>query len=582
MKKREIAGVRVPDRLSSYFAQEKLVLAVITVTGLLYNIGMAAGPYFEGQLAQYLYDIIKGLKNPPAMLKLAAVYVIVILCVQVSRALKRYYVRIFANDISRSMRHTLYSALVHLKEKQLEEEKLGSLMTKAIADVDACAEGMRKFTTEIFDTGVVMVVYVVMLALLDWRLTILSVLFTPAAYVIADRLKKQVSSANAAYKESASALNQMTMDRVGNAVTYRLFGRENNRNGAYEELLADYEKKSARANIFEGSLTPVYDAVAMIGTVMILYFGARNVIGSGWTRWDIASFTTFLACFTKLARKTSHAAKLFNAVQKAEVSWGRIRPLMKPAGAKAPCRQSPDPVTLTFDHVSCGYNADTMLENISFTASPGEIVGITGMVASGKSMLGKVLLDQVPRTGSIRLGDRDFSALSEEEKHSYISYMGHEPELMSMSVGENVALGDAVDVEKWLKAVCLKDEAARMKDGIDTLIGPSGTQLSGGQQARLSLARTLAHAGPVLVLDDPLAAVDRQTETQILANIREQVPDRVILLISHRLYHFPQLDHVLFLHDGTADYSDHIQLMEQQPLYAALYTRQVKEGDLDA
>lgn len=581
MKGQRKTEICKPDRIISYFKNEKPVLAVVTVTGLLYNIGMAAGPYFEGQLAQRLYDIIKGTKVPSTMIRLAVLYVAVILLVQGSRAFKRYYVRIFANDISRSMRHILYNSMVHMDEKQLENENLGSLMTKAIADVDACAEGMRKFTTEVFDTGVVMVVYIVMLAVLDWRLTLLAMIFTPVAYIIADRLKKAVSSANAAYKESASELNRMTMDRVSNSITYRLFGREKNRDAAYEEKLSDYEKKSARANIFEGSLTPVYDAVSMMGTVMILYFGARNVTGQGWTAWDIASFTTFLACFTKLAVKTSHAAKLFNAVQKAQVSWKRIKPLMKPAVEDDPINGHAEPVTIEFDDVSCGYSEESILKDISFSAKPGEIIGITGVVASGKSMLGKVLIGQVPWQGSIRIGGRDFSEIPHRDRSSFVTYMGHEPELLSVSVGENIALGDDIDIDKWLKTVCLYEEVSQMRDGADTMVGAAGTELSGGQQSRLALARTLAHAGSIVILDDPLAAVDRETETRILRNIREVLPDRVILLISHRLYHFPEMDHVLFIHDKTADFSGHEELMTGQTAYRELYEKQMNGGDTD-
>lgn len=567
------------NRILSYFRQEKAVLSIVTITGILYNVGMAAGPYFEGQLAQCLYDIINGQKGMADMIKIGMLYVLVIFCVQASRGFKRYYVRIFANNISRSMRHTLYNSLVHMNEKELDQGKLGSLMTKAVADVDACAEGMRKFTTEIFDTGVVMLVYFVMLAVLDWKLTLLAVMFTPAAYIIANRLKRQISAANFEYKESAASLNQMTMDRVENAITYRQFGREDNRNEAYEEKLSDYEKKSVRANIFEGSLTPIYDAISMIGVIIILYVGAKNVIGRGWTTWNIASFTTFLACFTKLAKKTSHAAKLFNAVQKAQVSWKRIRPLMKPQAGQNDKLPQAEPACLTFDEVTCGYNAETTLKYISFTAVPGEIIGVTGVVASGKSMLGKVLLDQVPMTGDIRIGDKEFEQLSSSEKHAYISYMGHEPELMSISVEENVALGDDVDIDKWLKVVCLDEEIAAMKDGKDTLIGAAGTQLSGGQQARLALARTLAHARSILILDDPLAAVDKNTETKILQNIKEEMSDRVILWITHRLYHFPEMDHVLFIHDGTAEYTTHAELMEKQSLYRHLY--QMEGCDLD-
>ena len=86
-----------------------------------------------------------------------------------------------------------------------------------------------------------------------------------------------------------------------------------------------------KANIWNAALPPVYKVIAMAGTVMILYFGAGNTLGIGWTAWDVAAFTTFLACYTKLSDKSSKAAKLFNAVHKAQVSWNRIHPYMERA-----------------------------------------------------------------------------------------------------------------------------------------------------------------------------------------------------------------------------------------------------------
>ena len=91
----------------------------------------------------------------------------------------------------------------------------------------------------------------------------------------------------------------------------------------------------------------------------------------------------------------------------------------------------------------------------------------------------------------------------------------------------------------WLAAVALKDEVQAMENGVDTVIGPSGTRLSGGQAQRLALARTLAHPRPVLVLDDPFSALDRSTEDTVFANLQEYAKDKVVFLISHRLYHFP-------------------------------------------
>ena len=162
-----------PDRVASYFRQELGALLIVTVTGIFYNVGLAAGPLLEGQLAQCLLDILRGQSPWTAMLWMAALYVAVTVFVQGMRYLKRFYVRRFANNVNRSMKHVLYNTLVHKSRPELEQESVGGMMTRAIADVDACAEGMRKFTTEVFDTGVVMVAYLAMLLSYDWRLTLL-------------------------------------------------------------------------------------------------------------------------------------------------------------------------------------------------------------------------------------------------------------------------------------------------------------------------------------------------------------------------------------------------------------------------
>ncbi|MDD4495644.1 MAG: ABC transporter ATP-binding protein, partial [Eubacteriales bacterium] len=300
-KNRQIKNVAQPDHILSYFKLELWPLTLVSISGIIYNIGMTAGPYFEGQLAQCLFDIMKGYQTSAKMISLAITYLAVILFVQLMRCFKRYFVRKFANNTSRNMRHMLYNNLVNMNRAELERESIGTVMTKAVSDVDACVEGMRKFTTEVFDTGVVLIAYIVMLFIYDWRLTLISCAFTPVAYLISARLKSRITRYNSEYKKSAGRLNSATMDRVSNAVTYRVYGCEPNRDTAYEDHLKDYEKRAVAANLWENTMQPIYNIVSMCGAVLIIYFGVKNVLGTGWISWDIAAFTTFLSCFTKMA-----------------------------------------------------------------------------------------------------------------------------------------------------------------------------------------------------------------------------------------------------------------------------------------
>ena len=535
------------DRVLSYFQAEWKVLLAVTVSGLIYNLGLLTGPWFEGKMAACLIDILNGKKFFSDMLALVLAYVLAISVVQSSRYIKRFYVRRFANNVNRRMKHTLYGSLVQKSRRALSEEGAGTMMTKAILDVDDCAEGMRKFTTELFDTGVALLAYAGMLLFYDWRLALISMIFPPVSYVIAEKMKVIVQRTGAAYKEQSGALSAATLDRAANAVTYRVFGCEPERVAAYEENLSAYERSAVRANIWSASLPPIYRIISMAALVFILYFGGRNVLGQGWAAWDIAAFTTFIACFTRLAVKSSSAAKLFNAVHKAQISWKRIRPLMY-ASETPDTPETGVPAVLTVQGLGFAYPGnETLFSDVSFTARPGQIIGVTGPVACGKSSLGKAFLCEYPYRGSIRLGDKELAEMDERTRLEEIGYLGHDPELFNDTIEHNILMGDEGDAWEYLRMVCLDEEIRRMPDGIETLVGNGGVRLSGGQAQRLALARTLCHKKPVLILDDPFSALDRNTERQIFENLRAYTTDAVVILISHRLYLFSELEQVIWL-----------------------------------
>ena len=562
-----------PDRILSYFRAEWLSLTLVTLSGLFYNVGLLATPWFEGRLAQCLADILGGNETAARMAALVLLYIAVTLAVQAARFVKRFYVRRFANNINRRMKGILYANLVRESRSSLEKEGAGELMTKAISDVDDCVEGMRKFTTEVFDTGVVMVGYAMMLFLYDWRLALLSLLFTPISYFCAARMKKPVQRAGAAYKKAAGALSGATLDRAENAVTYRIYGCEDARSAQYEETLQNYEKTAVRSNVWQSALPPLYLAASEAGVLFILWFGAKNVLGTGWSVWDIAAFTTFLSCFTKLTVKSSKVAKLFNSVQKAEVSWKRIHPLMKmPEPLEA--LEIPQPADVTLEGLSFTYGGEPVFSGISLTAHPGEIIGVTGPVACGKSTFGRVFLCEAPYGGSIRFGRKELSRLSPREIAATVGYLGHDPELSADTVQNNVLCGSEQEATPYLAAVALDEETSSMENGLETVVGSSGTRLSGGQAQRLALARTLAHPRPVMILDDPFSALDRKTEDAVFANLQDYARDKVVFLISHRLYHFPQMRKVLFMEDGETTVGTHDELMASVPAYRRLYESQ--------
>ena len=594
-----------PDRILAYFQVEWKTLIWITISGLVYNLGLMAGPWSEGKMVGCLMRILTGAARFSTMLRLALFYVIVIGTVQLARYIKRFYVRRFANDVNRRMKRILYCTLVHKSRVELEKEGAGNVITKAVSDVDDCVEGMRKFTTEIFDTGVALFGYVCMLLYYDWRIALISLIFPPFSYMIAEKMKAVVQRTGAAYKEETGRLNTETLDRITNAITYRVYGCERERGEHYEACLTEYEQSAVKANIWNAALPPVYRVIAMAGTVMILYLGSRNIVGIGWTSWDVAAFTTFLSCYTKLSDKSSKAAKLFNAVQKAQVSWKRIHPYMERAAEtvvedEIAVREEKISIencgeamnadweggtedktrmkevgkmekVITADHLTFAYpGSDPIFRDISFTAMPGQIIGITGPVACGKSTLGRSFLCEYPYEGHLTYGSRELSSYTEQERSRIVGYLGHDPELLGDSVENNVLLGDDDDVWTWLKAVCLDEEVREMEEKEKTVVGNSGVRLSGGQAARLALARTLCHKKPILVLDDPFSALDRRTEKQVFEHVKAYSKDRIVFLISHRLYLFPELDQVIWMDRKMGVCKSHERMMAENLQYEEL------------
>ena len=558
------------DRILSYFKEEWKVLLIITVSGLIYNFGLLLGPWFEGKMTGCLIDILSQNAVYKDMFILVVSYIVSIAVVQISRYIKRFYVRRFANNVNRRMKKILYGTLVLKSKTELEAEGMGDIMTKAILDVDDCAEGMRKFTTEVFDTGVALAAYAGMLLVYDVRLALIAMIFPPISYIIAEKMKVIVQKTGSEYKKQSGILSNATLDRATNAITYRVYGREADRKNAYEDNLAEYEKSAIYANIWNSSLTPLYRIISMMGILFILYFGSRNVLGTGWRTWDIAAFTTFLACFIKLSDKSSKAAKLFNAVHKAQVSWKRIKPLMIIQAKDTDCKNQTSG-RLDVQNLSFTYpDGKNVYNGISFTAEPGQIIGVTGPVASGKSTFGRTFLCEYPYEGSIMYNGCELKNAAYNERTGIISYLGHDPELFNDSIKNNILLGDNKDVNEYLKAVCIDKEVEAMEQGADTIIGSGGVRLSGGQAQRIALARTLCHKKPVFILDDPFSALDKNTEEQIYNNLRKMTEGSIVIILSHRLYMFPKLDKVIWLDEGSARVGTHDELMLECMAYRQL------------
>jgi len=335
-------------------------------------------------------------------------------------------------------------------------------------------------------------------------------------------------------------------------------------------------------------MQPVYNIIAMLGVILVIYFGGMKVIEGGWT---VGAFSTYFTMLVALALKASKAAKLFNSVQKSKVSWTRIKPYMTeyvtfPIEDEEKSRTE-EPLlkveNLSFTYPSSDEEREPVIKNISFTGSKGMLIGITGPIASGKSTLGLALLGLYPYEGSIEITGKELNEVPDARRSSLISYQGHRPSLFSDTLAENIMLGREGNLNKAIKAAALEADLHLMPEGKDTKVGNMGIRLSGGQQARVALARALYGENSIIILDDPFSAVDMKTEEEIVKNLKSMYKESMIILISHRITIFKETDLViLFDQEKNAVYGTHEELMEKSKAYHAIYSIQSTVGvDID-
>ncbi|QGU94010.1 ATP-binding cassette domain-containing protein [Clostridium bovifaecis] len=575
MSKLKIEPMKEPDKIINYWKKEKVVVACIIISGVSFNSATVLGPIYQGKLID---SIVNG-NALSSVARLAIIYVAIIGIIQLMRYFKRFYIRRFANSTSAVMRLMIYNNIMHKRTSELDKENMGNLMTRAVSDVDLCVEGMRKFTTEIFDTGVLMAAYLISMLFYNVKITILSILFIPIAMFLAEKLKSIIYKYSIDFRKKSSEVADITYDVIENSMLYRISGMEAQNRAKYNLDLEDLQNKGIKASILENSMQPIYNVIAMMGITIVIHLGGSNVVDGSWT---VGIFSTYITMFIAMANKASKASKLFNSVQKSQVSWKRIKPyLTEYKNRNTVSNINSNSTRLSVENLNFSYTLDkhNTIENVSFEGKGGEIIGVTGAIAAGKSTLGLSLLGLYPYIGSVKIDGRELKSYSEYERSQMISYLGHKPQLLSDTIYNNITLGGGQDISSVLKDVCFDDDLIMMSQGQNTLVGNGGVRLSGGQQARIALARALINKNKIIILDDPFSAVDMNTEEKIIKNLKENYKDSLIILISHRLAIFPKVDQIILLHnDKVIEYGTHNELMKRSNLYATIFDLQCTEG----
>jgi ATP-binding cassette subfamily B protein len=242
---------------------------------------------------------------------------------------------------------------------------------------------------------------------------------------------------------------------------------------------------------------------------------------------------------------------------------------------------------IEFRNLSFGYGEDSLLKGISLQVKKGMRIGIVGGVGSGKSTLVRLLARLYPvPPGSIFIDGIDINRMSLSKLRDSIGYVPQETFLFSRSVADNIAYGregaSFREVEDAARLAHLDADVARFPDEYETMVGERGVTLSGGQKQRTAIARALLKNPAVLILDDPLSAVDAGTEEQILKGLSAYYGERTVFIVSHRLSALRDCDLIIVLKEGEiAERGTHVELLKHGGLYAEIHREQQLREEIE-
>ncbi len=503
-----------------------------------------------------------------------------------SVVVRRWFGSLTEARMQKTVRTTVVDRLLTMPLSDYRSRPTGQLLANADVDVTTATQMLMPLP---FSLGVVALVVISLASLFsaDVAFGVVALLLFPALAMLSRYYTNKVHGPAARVQERLGEVSSIAHESFDGALVVKTLGREVQEQARFDDAAARLRVERLGVARLTSLFEPMIDLLPNLGTVALLLAGAWRIDQGAATPGDLVQA---VALFGWLAFPMRIVGFMFEAIPRAVVSIARVDELTAlPTDPSvegvpdAPAALPRGPLGLDLTDVSFAYGDAEVLDGVTFSTDPGEVVALVGSTGSGKSTVTNLLvrLDE-PTGGEIRVGGVPIAALDPAELRANVSLAFQESYLFASPVVDNVTLGrdlDPADVHDALDRARAARFVERLPEGGRTVVGERGVTLSGGQRQRVALARALAGEPRVLILDDATSAVDPVIEAEILGGLRGG--GTTMLIVAHRLSTILLADRVVHLDQGRVrGIGTHEQLLAD-PEYAALVTAYEDEEQVD-
>ncbi len=497
--------------------------------------------------------------------------------------LRTYLVAWIEQAVTRDLRNSVYDHLVDLDLVFFGRTRVGQIVSRLTHDVEQVRTLVSRELARILSSVFELVAALGWMLLISWRLTLVSLIVLPGVFAIWGPLLRRVRRGDRTVLNLAGEVNSHLQETLAGIRLVKASGAEEHERRRFHALTWSYFRNFVRTERYRALSAPITETVGALGTVVILWYGTRLVLGDGGLTGE--EFITFVALSMKLYSPVKYLGKLPAIIQPGIVAAERAFEFLdapvevrdRPGARSFPGLRE----AIEFEGVSFAYReGEPVLEDISFRAEAGTVTALVGPSGAGKTTLVDLLGRFYDVTGGRILVDgEDVRSFTIGSFREHLGVVSQETVLFHDTVRANLAyaMGDVPHdrIEAAARAAHAHDFISRLPAGYDTVVGERGTQLSGGQRQRIAIARAILRDPPILILDEATSALDSESERLVQEAMERLLRGRTVFVIAHRLSTVQSADRILVMEGGRiVERGTHAQLLTSKGLYHRLHELQ--------